>query len=62
MNDFDKRFKAHRAEFDREFASAKRKAKLVAAIVIPLYFLGALLILGLLAVALYAALRYVGLI
>lgn len=62
MSDFDRRFKARQTEFDRDFAKAKRSGKIIAAITIPLYFIGALLILALLAVLLYGAARYVGLI
>lgn len=60
--DFDSKIKARHAEFDRDFAKSKREAKIIAAIMLPLYLIGVLLILGLLAVALYGLARYVGLI
>ncbi len=62
MRDFDRDFKARRATFDREFEKTKRWGKIIAAVVLPIYLIGALLILGLLAVALYALAHYVGLI
>lgn len=55
-------FKQEQEEFDRDFAKAKRAGKIIGAILLPIYLIGALLVLGLLAVALYALARYVGLI
>lgn len=50
------------SDFDHDFAKTKRYAKIISAIVLPLYLIGGLLILGLLAVALYGLAHYVGLI
>lgn len=61
MRDFDKRFQARRDEIDRDFAKAKRTGKIIAAVVIPFYVIGALLILCLLALAVYGLARYLGL-
>jgi len=61
-DDFSRRFAAQRSAFDREFDQMKRRGKILSAIIIPIYIIGALLILGLLAVALYGLARYVGLI
>ena len=62
MRDFDNDFKKHSAAVDRKIDEAARHAKIIAALVIPLYLIGGLLILGLLAVALYGLAHYVGLI
>ena len=57
-SDFDRRFE----EAHREIEATRRRAKIVAAIALPFYVIGVLLVLGLLAVALYGLARLVGLI
>ena len=58
MRDFERR----RAEFERDFRRTERRGRLLALIVFPFYLIGALLVLGILAVVLYGLARYVGLI
>lgn len=62
MRDFDKRFEARRDEFDRDFAKAKRTGKIIAAVLIPFYVIGGLLILTLLALMVYGLARYLGVV
>lgn len=62
MRDFDKRFQARRDDFDRDFAKAKRTGKIIAAVVLPFYIIGGLLILALLALVVYGLARYLGVV
>lgn len=57
-SDFDKKV----SQFDKEFTRMARRGKLFAIVMLPLYVIGVLLVLGLLAVALYGLAHAVGLL
>lgn len=69
MRDFDERNKTfrqrmdkHHAEFDRDFAKQKQTARIVGVIVYPIAIIGALLVLALLALAVWGLARYLGVV